>query len=99
MHWRPPWLGSGRQLTKVKVSLCLGPNASHTLRFDEAELDDIVALMRAIPFRQAVRISDFRRNILGTWRAGELRDAVAQLSILSPNQAKPLTSPASAQHE
>ena len=64
----------------MKVSLWLGPGGLHTLRFDEMDLDDIASLMRAVPYRQKIRLSDFRRNILGTWQAGELRDAAAELA-------------------
>ena len=67
----------------MKVSLWLGPGGLHTLRFDETDLDDIAKVMRAVPFRQKVLLSDFNRNILGTWQAGELRDAAAELARLT----------------
>jgi len=66
----------------MKVSLWFGPTGRHTLRFDEIELAEIASLMRTISTRHPVQINDFRRNILGTWRAGELRDAAAELARL-----------------
>jgi hypothetical protein len=59
----------------VKVSLYLGPGARHTLRFDELNLSEIADLMQAIRAGEKVQISDFRRNIIGTWQARELRAA------------------------
>jgi hypothetical protein len=64
----------------MKASLWLGPGGLHTLRFDEMDLDDIAKVMRAVPFRQKVQLSDFCRNILGTWQAGELRNAATELA-------------------
>ena len=63
----------------MKVSLWFGPRGRHTLRFDEIELAEISSLMQAISARHPVQISDFRRNILGIWRAGELREAADEL--------------------
>jgi hypothetical protein len=36
--------------------------------------------MRAISYRQKVQVSDHRRNILGIWRASELREGAAELA-------------------
>ena len=66
----------------MKVSLWFGPMGRHTLRFDEIELAEISSLMQAISARRPVQINDFRRNILGTWRAGELREAADELARL-----------------
>lgn len=66
----------------MKVSLWLGPNDRHLLRFDDLDLEDVARLMQAVGRRQAVQISDYHRNILGTWEAGDLRDASAELSRL-----------------
>jgi hypothetical protein len=52
----------------------------NTLRFDEIELDEIAGLMRAISYRQKAQVSDHRRNILGIWRASELREGAAELA-------------------
>jgi len=38
--------------------------------------------MQAISSRHPVQINDFRRNILGIWRAGELREAADELAQL-----------------
>ena len=67
----------------MKASLWLGPSGFHTLRFDELVLDEVASLVRAIRYRQKVRICDHRRNILGTWEAGELRDAAVELAPLN----------------
>lgn len=67
----------------MKASLWLMPGGTHTLRFDEIELDQIAALMRVVSFRQKVQVCDSRRNILGVWQAGELRDAAAELARIS----------------
>jgi hypothetical protein len=66
----------------MKVSLWLGPAGLNTLRLDEIEVSEIAGLMRAISFRQKVQVSDHRRNILGMWQAGELREAAAELARL-----------------
>ena len=66
----------------MKVSLWFGPTGRHTLRFDEIELAEISSLMQAITVRQPVQINDFRRNILGTWRACEVRGAADELDRL-----------------
>ena len=67
----------------MKASLWLAPGGRHTLRFDEIELDQIAAIMRAVSCRQKVQVCDHRRNILGVWQAGELRDAAAGLARIS----------------
>jgi len=67
----------------MKVGLWIGLSGSHTLRFDEADINDIASVMRAVSYRQPVQVSDHNRNILGTWRAGELRDAATELSRLT----------------
>ncbi len=67
----------------MKASLWLTPGGPHTLRFDEIELDEIAALMPVVSCRQKVQVCDHRRNILGVWQAGELRDAAAELARIS----------------
>ena len=64
----------------MRTSLWLGPAGRHTLRFDDVDLDDIARLMNAIHYRQKVQITDHRRNIVGTWQAGELRGAAVELA-------------------
>ena len=64
----------------MKVSLWLGPGGLNTLRFDEMELSEIADLMRSVGYRQKVQVSDHRRNIIGTWQAGELREAATELA-------------------
>ena len=59
----------------MKIGLWIGLSGSHTLWFDEVDVDHIASLMRAVSYRQQVQVSDYHRNILGTWHAGELRDA------------------------
>jgi hypothetical protein len=66
----------------MKVGLWIGPAGCHTLRFDEVDAGDIAHLMRSVGYHQPVQVSDYRRNILGTWQAGELRDA-AELCVLT----------------
>ena len=67
----------------MKASLWLMPGGPHTLRFDEIELDEVAALMRAVSHRKKVQVCDSGRNILGVWEAGELRDAAAELARIS----------------
>ena len=67
----------------MKVSLWLSPVGAHTLRFDDLDLDGIARLMTAVPYRQRVQITDSRRNILGVWQAGELRQSAAELAHLT----------------
>ncbi|MDE3075267.1 MAG: hypothetical protein KGJ86_07545 [Chloroflexota bacterium] len=66
----------------MKVSLWLGPGNRHTLRFDEVELDEIAGLMGVAAYNQRVQVSDLHRNILGYWRARDLRQASAELASL-----------------
>lgn len=63
----------------MKVSLWLGPSERHVLRFDDIDIEDIARLMQAVTRHQPVQLSDYQRNILGTWEAGDLRDASAEL--------------------
>ena len=67
----------------MKASLWLMPGGPHMLRFDQIERDEVAALMHAVSCRQKVQVCDSRRNILGVWRAGELRDAAAELARIS----------------
>ena len=64
----------------MKVSLWLSPVGAHTLRFDDLDLEGIARVMTAVPYRHRVQINDSRRNILGVWQAGELRESAAELA-------------------
>jgi hypothetical protein len=72
-----------RRSKSHECGLVDGPAGCHTLRFDEVNADDIARLMRGVGYRQAVQLTDYLRNILGTWQAGELRHAAAELRRLS----------------
>jgi hypothetical protein len=67
----------------MKASLWLLPGGRHTLRFDEIEVSEIARLMQGVSFHLPVQVCDHRRNILGIWQAGELRDAAAELARLN----------------
>ena len=81
-HSTPQYRACVDTWKSMKVSLWFGPAGRHTLRFDEIELAEISSLMQAISARHPVQINDFRRNTLGTWRAGELRGAADELARL-----------------
>ena len=72
----------------MKASLWLGPNGRHTVRFDEVELEEVARLMKAASYRQKVQVCDYGRNILGTWLAGELRDAATELARLTARRSE-----------
>ena len=72
----------------MKVGLWIGPAGCHTLRFDEVDVDDLAVLMRVVSYHQAVQVSDYRRNILGIWQAGELREAAAELRTLTEDHRR-----------
>ena len=67
----------------MKISLWLTPVGGHTLRFDDIDLEGIARLMTAVPYRHRVQINDSRRNILGIWQAGELRQSAAELARIT----------------
>jgi hypothetical protein len=67
----------------MKISLSLSPVGAHTLRFDDIDLDGIARLMTAVGYCKRVQINDSRRNILGIWQAGELRQSAVEVARLT----------------